>query len=324
MSPTREKMTPPSSPLQRMQTPFLSSRKRPPPSSAVSRRPRSKIRIAILLLTLLATIFVLNELRCAKYGCSSRVRFHNASGSSPHVGGGAVVLGPHKVAHLDAHDAEPLTLFHVDSKPWDAAPVLSGLKALDSEAGDLVKAGGAGADDDLRLEEDILLELLAAQKQKHKASPSAEPKVDGKWTTADSFADDRTLKDEIRKIMEKEREMYLRAHGDGARVGGKSVSLKAASSAASLVSRRKGVAELGSTVLRPSQRGYGEEDAQQQDLVRVEKGHASTTSSSKRSDGEMQLVSIGTTLAGFEDEWAVIAATRGSCEGPRACEAVSL
>ncbi|KAF2638373.1 hypothetical protein P280DRAFT_520386 [Massarina eburnea CBS 473.64] len=80
----REKLTPPPSPLQRMKTPFTRHLSPGP----VSLRARMKMRIGILVLCATFSIAVLNELRCAKYGCVSRVGFYGEDGR---VGGGSVL-----------------------------------------------------------------------------------------------------------------------------------------------------------------------------------------------------------------------------------------
>ncbi|KAF1955226.1 hypothetical protein CC80DRAFT_564694, partial [Byssothecium circinans] len=85
MSPStaREKLTPPPSPLQRMKNPF--TRRLSP--GRLSFRARMKMRVIMLILCGTLAIAVLNELRCAKYGCVSRVGFHG----SEERGGGSVL-----------------------------------------------------------------------------------------------------------------------------------------------------------------------------------------------------------------------------------------
>lgn len=69
---TKEKPTPPPSPLQRMKNAFV-RRLSPGP---ISLRARSKTRVGILVITLVIVISALNELRCIRFSCVSRVGFY--------------------------------------------------------------------------------------------------------------------------------------------------------------------------------------------------------------------------------------------------------
>ncbi|KAJ4292710.1 hypothetical protein N0V90_009373 [Kalmusia sp. IMI 367209] len=80
MSPVRSKHIPPTSPLQRMTSPFT--------RQSLSLRTRSKIRIGILVTAIVLLVCVLNELRCMKYGCDPRIRIF---GGGRKEGGGAVL-----------------------------------------------------------------------------------------------------------------------------------------------------------------------------------------------------------------------------------------